>query len=264
MFESHLRAIFKTLLLWSLVAVPASITACLINQKPGVTGGLQPEARAESPSRTLCLPVVSGPHPYLNDRLDPSLLSTSGVFPLIEKEILNAFKNQPRVEGVSFHAVRQGLAQSSLEKQFRDVALARLTERPASGARLSLFRQDCEQCNPLLEHYLGHFSGRADWLNTLSAISARFKAADAALLVLVTGLDQQWRGSSPTYQLSGAILLVDMNNSHLLWGREFRRKRQIDGVTEAPWALVVKEAFGGESFWEGYPSRLSASAVKPL
>lgn len=189
-----------------------------------VAMGIQPEFEAINPSRILAVPVFALPDPARPSEIDGAVLTAENGRGVIERNVLQAFRNQPGVNGVSFQAVRDSLGASPNAWNKLDATMRRTAARLVStkeGERLSLGKE-CLARKSFLDFYVHCLSRDKEWIDGLNELSARILNADTAMLTVVTALEKKPEPEGTGLTLRGAVvaLLVDTNSGKLIWGRQ--------------------------------------------
>jgi hypothetical protein len=221
--------------------------------------GIQPEYQALNPSRILAAtPIVLAMPGDKQSNIDPTIVQTVPVAPLLEKHVLSAFTGQPGVNGMSFEAVR-----AQLEKE-KSTAFDRLVE--ALNGTVSLLRNSrkeqegrlgtsCIRRRNFLEFYQFCLRDQPKWRNGLNQMARDVLNADAALLLFMTQMEKQTsKGLAAT---TVTALLVDTNNARMIWAGSMQAALK-DDASQKPsvlWDTLLAQA-AGEQLWESFPGRL--------
>jgi hypothetical protein len=230
------------------------LTACT-SRKP-VPAGIQPEFQAINPSRILAVPSFTLPDPSSSAQVDLSLIETEKIIPELEKVILQSFRGQPRVNGVSFQAVRQGLGESPNALTKLKESVEKVSQKLTStqeSERLSL-RKECLARKDFLEFYVHCLASDNSWVEGLNQLSSRILNADSALVSFLLEAEKKplpTRGFSTDIRV--AVTLVDTNSGRLIWGRIGSEKVTLQTPTSA--GATAFDTIFKEEFWQGFPGR---------
>lgn len=232
--------------------------------KPLVPMGLQSEFKAISPSRVLALPLFLLPNPSEPAQIDLPAWATGGGEKLLETQLLEGFKNQPGVNGVSFQSVRRALGSDPvtpwfvLKSELDASAKALSSTDPQVRAGLP---KACLKRKSVLDFYVFCVSPKKAWLEGLNALSAKVLNADTALVIVVTHFEKSVVDGLYSAQAGLAALLVDTNTGRMIWGRQAAHSVQSPADKKAfpAWETVFAGLFS-ESFWEEFPGRVPKTA----
>lgn len=232
--------------------------ASCVTQREPVEMGIQPKYEALNPSRILAVPLFVVPDMTERVVVDRAALEAGAVYSVIETDILNAFTNQPSVNGVTFNVVRKELGApptlwDALNTELLEVT-KKLTSRDPQDH--TSFTRACINRHNILEFYVHCLSTSKIWRNNLNSLSAKILNADSALMGIVTEADKREEKNSYFTSLGLAVLLVDTNNGNLIWGRHKRQAIRTEGEKKQfpEWSEVSK-ALLTEDFWTGFPGR---------
>lgn len=248
---------FQKIFLLLMLSVYAISVSC-VSSEPKVPMGIQPRYAALNPSRILSVPVFSIPDPSAPSKIDIAGIETSGLIPLIEENVLNAFKDQPGVNGFTFAVVKGALGKSpnlwdTMNKQISETG-KKLVTREALA--LTTFSQDCIARKNFVEFYVFCIQPSKEWKDTLNALSAKIYNADTALLVFINDFEKREIEKKYTLRTSISVLLVDTNNGNLIWGKQVK-----DSLANPPsnktfpeWSTLISSMLS-EPFWAQFPGR---------
>lgn len=236
-----------------------ALTSC--RTTPTTTAGIQTEFRALNPSRVLAVPVFILPDPSTPSVVDLALVESGRVREAYEKTILEAFKNQPGVNGISFSSVRQALGASPTVREQMQTDLTGLSKEilsadPRVRAR---FTKGCLNRQTFLDFYVHCVSSGKGWVTQLNALSAKVLNADTALLPFLTRLQSESERDGEKVTAGVAVLLVDTNTGKLIWGRENSlnlASKLGGGPSPTEWQRLFQSLFP-EAFWADFPGRTS-------
>lgn len=250
----------QTLILFCFLGIMflSPITAC--TSTPTLRQGVQPEAVALNPARIAAFPTLLIPHPSEQTSLDPGALSSGEIVTAVEAKILNAFKNQPGVNGIGFQSVRTSLKSSpglssNLETEMRSMGQL---ANSGSARETLLLTSECRARKNFLDFYKHCLLKSQRWVPLLNQFSLAVQNSDSVLLPIVTSLEKFTNKDVYSVRFGIALLLVDTNSGRLIWGRD------ISTLIESPAGLKqfpdIKSAYDkifSESFWAEFPGRRS-------
>ena len=250
----------QTLILFCFLGIMflSPTTAC--TSTPTLRQGVQPEAVALNPARIAAFPTLLIPHPSEQTSLDPGALSSGEIVTAVEAKILNAFKNQPGVNGIGFQSVRTSLKSSpglssNLETEMR--SMGKLANSGSARETL-LLTSECRARKNFLDFYKHCLLKSQRWVPLLNQFSLAVQNSDSVLLPIVTSLEKFTNKDVYSVRFGIALLLVDTNSGRLIWGRD------ISTLIESPAGLKqfpdIKSAYDkifSESFWAEFPGRRS-------
>jgi hypothetical protein len=231
------------------------LLGCLSNRH--IQEGVQPEFAAINPSRIIAVPLFLLPNPAQKVEVDSALVESDKLSTKLEAEILDSFRNQPNVNGVSFQAVRQTLgAQSDLylkiDKSLRETSSLLFSTLPSDRALLT---KDCVSRSSFLDFYAFCVNPQPKWIDLLNQFSRKILNADSALITIVTEYSKSVSGRSNKLRVGLALLVVDTNSGKLIWAKE-RNKEFIDFDQTSPDSVGPKdERFFDDEFWLNFPGR---------
>jgi hypothetical protein len=241
----------------AIVFIGTLITACVSQVQ--IQPGLQPRANALQIGKIVAIPPIIFPHPRKNSLIDRATLESSPFLADLETSVLGAFQNQPRVNGVSFNAVRKQLVNNN---NFFDFFLRTLTQTSqflnfGSEAERRTFSSSCLNSKDMLDFYEHCIAPQKQWQTKLNQLSAKVFLADAALFVLVQKLEKQKesaiRNKDYRSALGLSLLLVDTNSGELLWGKEQVIEKNQEG--QFPDLSMLAKDILSEEFWINFPGR---------
>lgn len=233
--------------------------------KTELASGIQPNFAALNPTRILAItPIVVSLTGNKESVIDPVILQTMPIVDRLEHRVLDAFKNQPAVNGVSFQAVRAALQKkSSLAYNGLlagvDGTLGTL-RKPRSDAE-RLLGPACLGRKDFVGFYSYCLRQNRSWQKGLNDLSAAVLNADAALLVFLTELRTVKVADKERARVTAELVLVDTNNAELIWSGTGRLEGddpyallEAAGQAKVQWAGIM-DALVTESVWQGFPGR---------
>ena len=237
----------------SLILVFAS--GCLSTKH--VVEGVQPDYEALNPSRIIAVPILLLPNPSLKVEVDKALVESDKVVAMVEKEVLNSFRNQPNVNGVSFQAVRQTLGPQSkllkrMESQMRSTSALLISTEPSDRASLT---RDCLARKSFLDFYAFCVASDAKWTDQLNQLSRTILNADTALITVITEYSKSIHGKQNVLQLALATMVVDTNSGRIIWGREAQTKLEAANTEPLPSLATNPASIFSQDHWLNFPGR---------
>ena len=221
--------------------------------------GIQKEHIAFIPARIAVLPCQDWPYGarYLNQTVSNfSPAEIKDVCDSVDKFVLNGFKGQPYMRGLSPKVVRKLLKRSGEETQLSQIN--------------QLWHQqegDCTNCANSVSYYKKSISNRDDWQQWLNKLSRNVYNTDAILMPLILYAQKgrsDDRGLAIAYKRVGvSLLLIDTNNGRLIWagGRDVQtnnRKLESDAFLknlELPNWKQVSSRLLVKDVWAEFPGR---------
>lgn len=237
-------------------AAAALFTFC-VSKQPPVTGGIQPNFSALNPSRVLAVPHLLLPSPIKKSVVDVAVLEVDGFTKALEQKVLEAFKNQPSVNGVTFNTVRKGVANTKILSNMQS-EVSRAAKVIFGSANLEVVDgpKQCANCKTIADYYVYSLRPSKKWREALNELSAKVLNSDAALLIYITHLQKNMVAGSPATEVGLAVQLVDTNNGELIWTREKMVSDVSSGAkkTFPEWSEALNKLLD-ENFWKGFPGR---------
>jgi hypothetical protein len=252
------------------LAAMLSLFGC--QSKAELVSGIQPNFVALNPTRILAItPIVISLAGNKESVIDPVILQTMPIIDRLERRVLDAFKGQPAVNGMSFQAVRTSLQKKSSPAYGSLVAgvdgtLSTLRKPRADSE--SLLGSPCLARKDFVGFYGYCLRQNRSWQKGLNDASAAVLNADAALIVFLTELRTVSVAGKEHARVAVELVLVDTNNADLIWSGSGRLEGdnpntllEASGQAKAQWAGII-DALVNESVWQGFPGRKPA-APKP-
>jgi hypothetical protein len=125
-----------------------------------------------------------------------------------------------------------------------------------------LITPKCFSRSSFIEFYSYCLSQEKSWLSALNSLSAQTLNADAALITVITNLNDKVVNNQ--YQISTdiSVLLVDTNNGKLIWGNS--KHAQLVNSNEKAfyprWQDLFNSIFVPE-FWKNFPGRIGENQL---
>lgn len=248
----------KILLFWRVSILLGCICAC--TSVPSLRQGVQPDAVALNPARIAAFPTLTVPHPSTPASLDPASLMSGEIILSIETKILAAFRNQPGVNGIAFHTVRNSLKSNPGLLASIETEIRRMGQLVNSGAAREtlLLTAECRARTNFLDFYKHCLLRSPNWVPLLNQFSLATQNADSVLIPLITSLEKTT--SKGIYQLKFglSLLLIDTNSGRLLWGRDMHSQIESPaGAKQFPDLKLAYDKIFTEDFWGEFPGRRS-------
>jgi hypothetical protein len=231
------------------------LNSCVSAQR-GVVHGLQPSYVGSHFARYVFLPVVVQVNPSRKAIIDRAALENDAVVATIEKRVVQAFRGQNAVVGMSPTALRAHFqSHQQLLWVPQEVLLKKGDELRGMlfGARDQVSGECLERQN-YIEFFAHCVSGLASWREALAQLSEKAFNADAVMIVVLTDLDKSMREGAYAISASATVLLVDMNNGRLVWANEGTQVSVAgSGAVRFPeWNPLFEKLFV-KDFWLGFP-----------
>ncbi|NRA63604.1 MAG: hypothetical protein HRU19_03930 [Pseudobacteriovorax sp.] len=220
--------------------------------------GIQPGQLAFIPSRIAVLACRPWPKssPF---KLNPKTLISNdemnSLCQAVDKFIIDGFRNQPYMRGLSPKVVDALLEKANLQGHNEKIP--------------SLWHQNedsCIYCTDPMSYYTESISKRETWVLWLNEFSGKVYRADAILLPMITyahhGVIND-RGLEKAYYRAGIVLLlIDTANGQLIWagGRDavVQKRKLISELSEPiikPSQDDVIDRLLLNDIWQGFPGR---------
>jgi hypothetical protein len=235
----------------------AALLSC-VSVSSSVSAGVQPGYAGSSFARFLFLPVFSQPNPSQKTFVDRAAFDGDGVAESFERAVVEAFRGQKSVVGMSPKALRShfgAMPQLLLEPSRLLLAASENLNRSLRDTR-ELVSAECGERQTYADFFVHCVSGSAAWRESLVVLSERAFNADAGMFAVVTELGKSANRGVYTISASVAVFLVDLNNGRLVWMREARaRLESPSNVQRFPeWTPLFSKIFES-GFWVGFPGR---------
>lgn len=227
--------------------------------------GIQAGYEAINPASIIAIPIFTIPDPSRAATVDPAIIHTNQFIAKLQEKIMEAFKDQPNINGYSFNAVNNILAKSNPDiwKNMEN-SLIKIASRFHSRDAVirSTITSSCLSRKNFLEFYSFCAATDTVWISQLNQLALRVLNADTALIVVLKNLNSAAKNDLYTLNAGISILLVDTNNAKLIWGKD--KNISIMNAPEKkyfPTAEELLKAIFTDDFWDGFPGR--SLKVKP-
>ena len=229
-----------------------------VTKDSSLSEGTQPSFLGYVPTRIVVFPcrtwpkhaqIAALPAANISNKI---LTETCSAF---DSKVLQAFENQPYMNGISPKALQKVLTDHPTKLSDID----QLWERDATT---------CLDCTDPGAFYRRSIAARIPWRTWLQQIADRTKDGDAILMPFIISMQQNQftdRGI-PMMRHSGtvALLLIDSRNGDLIW---FRSRTAIldqlaQSITAAhnPWDLL-RQRLWIPYLWDGFPGRVTGAIL---
>jgi hypothetical protein len=253
-----IKQTFKLLLLLSFL-----IVGCQTHSP--IQSGIQTGFQAVNPAAIIAVPIFIMPDPSSETSLiDPSLIITEKLIPVLENKVMDSFNGQPNINGYQFSAVKKAMGSHPNVWDNLDAAMKTVAKRFSSRdvkTRL-LITPNCLVRKNFIEFYSYCLADESAWLTNLNSLSAKVLNADTALITVITDLED--KVVDKKYQVTGgiAILLVDTNNGKLIWGN-YKKETLIDTEDKKnfpSWKVLLDKILVPD-FWQDFPGRIGKNQL---
>ncbi|MGY3802942.1 hypothetical protein ACWNT8_02610 [Pigmentibacter ruber] len=228
--------------------------------------GIQEGYEAINPASIIAVPTFVLPDPSKMAVIDPAIINTHQFIPKLEAKVMEAFKDQPNINGYSFTVVNNVIVKENLDilknmNQRLIVISSRFSSR--ESVVRSIITSSCLSRKNFVEFYSYCVAPDNAWISELNKLALKVLNADTALLVILKHLDSN--SDNDIYTLNGGIslLLVDTNNGKLIWGKDkFVTLKNPPEKKYFPSVDELLNSIFNEDFWDGFPGRIQKTKPK--
>jgi hypothetical protein len=202
------------------------------------------------------IPVFFIPNPSENASIDPSLVTSLDVQSILEKNIINSFKKQSHVRGMSFVQVKETLKKINKSNVLKD-AFQHFNERitDVSRHKLSSHFAKCYTAEDFVSFYIHCLSSQdSQWKDFLRHLSQFLYNADSLLLPVVTQLNVQYKDNKNTLLFQVNVLLIDVRNAQIIWSNQKTLLVELNNDSIQEFSNELSNALS-ENFWKKFPGR---------
>ncbi|WGL61232.1 hypothetical protein QEJ31_06460 [Pigmentibacter sp. JX0631] len=228
--------------------------------------GIQEGYEAINPASIIAVPTFVLPDPSKAAVIDPAIINTHQFIPKLEAKVMEAFKDQPNINGYSFSVVNNVVIKEKSDiLNNMNQRLTAISSRFSSRESIirSVITSSCLSRKNFVEFYSYCVAPDSVWISELNKLALKVLNADTALLVVLKNLDSS--SNNDIYVLHGGIslLLVDTNNGKLIWGKD--KFVTLKNPPEKKYFPTIDDlliSIFNEEFWEGFPGRIQKNKPK--
>lgn len=218
--------------------------------------GLNPSYKDMTLKKTAAIPVFFIPDPTLDLEIDPSLVTALDIQFFIQRTIVESFKKQSNVQGISFTQVNKILERRNKTQILKDIfQYYNLRIKQVLRHKLSAKFYKCYIAKDFISFYADCLASQdSKWKDLVWGLSQELRNADSLLLPIVSQLTTQNQDDKKALHFQLNVLLVSSKNSEIIWAKQKSLVLEGNDVSMQDFSNAFSKSLS-DAFWDDFPGR---------